>query len=257
MPRRTDTRDPATGRDHPVRAKATTTWQNNEVPVSVSRFTIAPVTNACLAAAVLAGLPLVSRAGEAEHRQFAVTVDGKPAGSYRLSFRAGDDGSQTISAAVEVRVRALLGSYTYTLYSTEVWKAGRLVSVTAASNDNGKKHAVRATAVADGLEVVVDGRARKARGAFLTSTGWREPAPSDPAPVWFDTEDGTETPVRVERRGPCNVTVGGTSVSARHYRLTGKDIDAEWWFDGAGRPVRQEMKWDGHQVVLQLTGVTR
>jgi hypothetical protein len=53
------------------------------------------------------------------------------------------------------------------------------------------------------------------------------------------------------------VTVAGRTVEARRVKVTGKDLDAVWWYDPAGRPVRQEMRWDGHRVVLELASITR
>jgi hypothetical protein len=49
--------------------------------------------------------------------------------------------------------------------------------------------------------------------------------------------------------------LGGKLIEGARFKLTGKDLAAEWWFDAAGRPIRQEMTWDGHKVVLELTGV--
>ncbi|HJZ55574.1 MAG TPA: DUF6134 family protein, partial [Gemmataceae bacterium] len=75
--------------------------------------------------------------------------------------------------------------------------------------------------------------------------------------VVLDTEDGSETLARLEPLPPARVTVGGAAIDAQRFRLSGKDLDAEWWFDPAGRPVRQQMKWDGHTVVLELSGISK
>src|SRR5262245_42155250 len=174
--------------------------QNEEGLMNRLRNRAGWVATGCVAACVLAVLSPATYGGEGEEREFAVTVDGKRAGSYRLAVHVRDDGTETVSAAAEVKIRTLLGSYTYTLRSLEVWKNGRLVSVTATSDDDGKKHTVKASAGDDALTIVVDGRSRTCRGDFLTSTGWRVPRTPDKsdAPLLLDTEDGTTTPVRVE-----------------------------------------------------------
>ena len=93
-------------------------------------------------------------------------------------------------------------------------------------------------------------------GDVLTSTGVRVPAGDKPRDaVLFDAEDGSETAVRVEPLGACRASLNGQVIEGTRYRLTGKDVAAEWWFDKNGRVIRQEMKWDGHKVVLELTGV--
>jgi Domain of unknown function (DUF6134) len=215
-------------------------------------------TAACVAAGILAILSAPVRGAETEEREFAVTVDSKGAGTFHLTARADDDGTETITATANVKISYLLGSYKYTLRSAEVWKRERLISLESSSNDDGKKHTVKASAANDLLTVMVDGQSRKIRGDAFTTTGWRLPTiDKSRASLLLDTEDGTDTPVRLEWVGQCDVEAAGTSVRAQHFRLTGKDVDVDWWFDGSGRPVRQEMKWDGHKVALQLTGVKR
>ena len=201
-----------------------------------------------LATVALAGAPT---AEADEVRTFAVTVDGKPGGAYTISTAA-KDGVETTTVVAEVRVKAALLTYTYELHSVEAWKDGRLASVEARSNDNGKKKSVTAAAGAGGLTVTVNKQTRKIAGDVLTATGVRAPA-GDKArdAVLFDAEDGSETAVRVEPLGACRVALNGQVIDGVRYKLTGKDVAAEWWFDRNGRVIRQEMKWDGHKVVLR------
>ena len=208
---------------------------------------------AALVAVALAGGP--GRAGADEVRTFAVTVDGKAGGTYTITTAA-KDGVETTTVAAEVKVKVALRTHVYELNSVEVWKDGRLASVDAKSNDDGKKRAVSAVAGERGLTVTVNGAARPAAGDVLTATGVRVPA-GDKArdAVLFDAEDGSETAVRVEPLGACKVTLNGQVVEGTRFKLTGKEVAAEWWFDKGGRVIRQEMKWDGHKVVLELTGV--
>jgi hypothetical protein len=46
-------------------------------------------------------------------------------------------------------------------------------------------------------------------------------------------------------------------VGGPRYRLTGRNLNAEWWFDDTGRPIRQTMKSDGHTVTLDLTEIRK
>jgi hypothetical protein len=72
-----------------------------------------------------------------------------------------------------------------------------------------------------------------------------------------DVEDGSVTAVRVEGPLPGRVNTAAGPIAADRYRLAGPGVESEWWFDAAGRPVRQEMKWEGRHVTLELTGVSR
>src|SRR5262249_41356761 len=150
------------------------------------------------------------------------------------------------AAVADVRVTSGLLSYTYKLQSLEVWRGGRLASVEAYADDDGKKHALKVAAAEGGLTLTADGKTRRGRADVLTTTGWRHPGPTGGPRevVVLDTEDGSETLARLEPLPPARVTVGGAAIDAQRFRLSGKDLDAEWWFDPAGRPVRQQMKWD-------------
>jgi hypothetical protein len=207
-----------------------------------------------LTAVAVAAAPAPVEADEV--RTFAVTVDGKPGGAYTISTAAAADGTETVTVAAAVKVKTALYTYTYELNSVEAWKGGRLVSLESRSNDDGKKRAVSAAAAAGGLTVTVNRETRKVGADVLTATGVRVPA-ADKArdAVLFDTEDGSETAVRVEPLGACRVTLNGRAIDGAKFKVTGKDVAAEWWFDTNGRVIRQEMKWDGHKVVLELTGV--
>ncbi len=194
-------------------------------------------------AALALACPASALAAEPEIRSFAVTVDGRPAGTFTMTARPGPDGTETVEMAADIRVRILAVKYTYELKSTEVWKGATLVSLDASCNDDGKRKQARAAN----------------RAGVLTSTGWREPArrdaPSQVAVV--DVDDGSESAARAEPHPASRVAVGGKAVEARRYKIKGSAIDAEWWFDADGCPVRQEMTSDGHKVVLTLTAVAR
>ncbi len=210
--------------------------------------------SAALTAAALVGAPALVEADEV--RTFAVSVDGKAGGSYTITTAAAADGTETVTVAAEVKVKVALYTYVYQLNSAEVWKNGQLVSLDAKSNDDGKKRTVSAAAGERGLTVTVNRETRKAAADVITATGVRVPA-ADKArdAILFDAEDGSETAVRVEPLGACKVTLNGQVIEGTRFRLTGKDVAAEWWFDKTGRAIRQEMKWDGRKVVLELTAV--
>ncbi|QJW99267.1 DUF6134 family protein [Frigoriglobus tundricola] len=210
--------------------------------------------SAAFTAAALAGAPALAEADEV--RTFAVTVDGKPGGTYTITTAAAADGTETITVAAEVKVKLALYTYVYQLNSAEVWKNGQLVSLDAKSNDDGKKRTVSAVAGDRGLTVTVNRESRKTGADLITATGVRAPA-ADKArdAVLFDAEDGSETAVRVDPLGACKVTLNGQVVEGTRFKLTGKDVAAEWWFDKTGRAIRQEMKWDGRKVVMELTAI--
>ncbi len=213
-----------------------------------------------LVCTALGGAPAELTAGGAgtDVRTFSVTVDGKAAGTYTLTVATDADGKETATAVSAVKIKQGLITYTYESKTVEVWKKGQLASMESTTNDNGKRLTAKAAA-ADG-KLLVSGAAgtRKLEPDALTTTGLRPPA-ADKArdAVLLDTEDGTDTAVRVEPLGACRVTVAGQTIEGTKFKLTGKNVASEWWYDKNGRVIRQEMKWDGHTVVFTATAVGR
>ncbi|MFM8271924.1 MAG: DUF6134 family protein [Gemmata sp.] len=183
-------------------------------------------------------------------------MNGKPGGTYTIATGTAADGTETVNVVAAVKVKVLVANYTYEFSSTETWKNGRLVALRSQSNDDGKRRAVTAAAAERGL-MVTAGKETKLVGAdVITSTGVRVLAGEKVRDVVvLDAEDGSETAARVEPLGACKVPLNGAVIEGTRFKLTGKDLAAEWWFDASGRVIRQEMKWDGHKVVLELTGV--
>jgi hypothetical protein len=130
-----------------------------------------------------------------------------------------------------------------------------VIAFESSTNDNGKRKTAKGTATADGLTMTGNGVVRAGRSDVLTTTGWVAPDAKRQDAILLDTEEGTQTAVKVQPLGACQVVVNGKAIDGQKYRLTGKDIDTEWWFDLDGRPIHQRMAWDGHKVVLDLTSV--
>src|SRR5262245_19594793 len=199
---------------------------------------------------ILLAVP-AARAADTEQRVFAVSVDGKAAGEYRTTVRADDDGTETVTCSAAVQVRHLLGQYRYSYQGTEVWKGGKLVRLDAASDDDGTRHVVRATAGSDGLRVTVDnGPARAAPAGVWPTTYGRLPAGGQGGQslTLLDVDTGKLLAARLEAVEPARLTVAGRRLDCTRYRVTGQ-AQAELWFDARGRLVREETVEDGHKTV--------
>ena len=208
------------------------------------------VSTAAVALSLAAGL----RGAGPEERQFAVTVDAKPAGTFLMRAAVAADGTETVQVRTDLTIKTILGSYAYSIRTIEVWKDDRLVKIDSAVNDDGKKSTVKGEADGRGTTIVAKGQSRLLSANAVTSTGWKVPKSVGAVQdvKLLDTEDGTETIVRMESLGTEKFRVGEAEVEVTHVRLTGKDTNYEWWTDPTGRPARQRMVWDGHTVVLQL-----
>jgi len=196
---------------------------------------------------------------ETEVRTFTVSINGKPAGSHKLAYRLDEAGAETIAVVSDVKAKVGPLNFTHTHRSVEVWKNGRVISLDASTNDDGKLKTVKAVVSTGGLLVTANGKTIQSRADVLTSTGWRFPGPAErPRYVMIlDTEDGTETVARLELQPAAPVGASAAPGETRRYRVTGKNLDMVWWYDKVGRPVHQETVWGGHKVVLDLISTTR
>jgi hypothetical protein len=201
----------------------------------------------------------VARAADAEQRVFAVSVDGKPAGEYRVAVRVADDGTETVNCTAAVQVRYLLGHYHYNYQGAEVWKGGRLVRLDADSDDDGTRNAVRAAVGANGLRITVNrGAAQSAPAGAWPTTYWRLPVGvrGGQSLTLLDVDTGKPLTARLDEVGPARLTAAGRPLDCTRYRVTGQ-AQAELWFDARGRLVREETVEDGHKTVLELKGLRR
>jgi hypothetical protein len=214
--------------------------------------------------AILAGTCLAmigaspASAGDVETRVFAVSVDGKPAGEFRLTIRTADDGTETALAVASVQVRFILGGYRYSYRGSEVWKAGRLHRFEAASEENGKKHAVRAVAAESSLQVTADGVTRTARPDLWPTSYWRMPdgAKVGQSLALLDADTGEEQPAKLDVVGATKTMVAGKMTDCTRLHVSGP-TPADLWYDARGRLVGQETIEDGHKTVLTLREILR
>lgn len=214
---------------------------------------------ACLAVAVCLGLAPLASAAETEVRDFRISVDGKPAGEYRLSVTRHDDGTLVQSGQADVRLRVLIKTYTYTYRGTETWTNGRLVKLDSTCNDDGKAFAVSAQAAEGKIKVRVNGVERTLPADAWTTSYWQLPAAAlrNRSLSILDVDCGEEIAGRLEYMGSQPVSAGGQSQHAARYRVSGGKLKAEVWYDSSDRLIRQESIEDGHKTVFELIRVRR
>jgi hypothetical protein len=212
----------------------------------------------CVAAASLMAAGAVARGADRETREFAVLVDGKPAGGASMTIERQDDGSTTVSCDTTVTVRVLIKKYVYTCQTREVWKEGRLQQLTGRCNDDGKQFQVTANAQDDGIHVRVNGREHTTRLDAWLSSYWTLPDRKirDQVVAVIDADNGRDMQVRIQNVGDAQIPVAGQLQNVQHYRLTGT-VQVDLWYDASERLVRESFVEDGHPTVLELARVRR
>ena len=192
-------------------------------------------------AASLAALTVVFGAGQAQAEILNYTVlrDGKTIGAHAVAID--QNGAETrVRVETDITVKVLfVNAYTFKHTSQETWADGRLVSITSTTQDDGTDKRLVARTEEGRLTVdsIVKGQERRqhADAATLPASLWNPATVKQNA--LLNTLDGEVMDITVEDLGNENLDVGGASLSAHHYALTG-ELTRELWFDAAGRLVR-------------------
>jgi hypothetical protein len=199
-------------------------------------------------------------AGEAETRTFIVSVDGKNAGNYTMTISAEKDGVVTMTGQADIKVRRLGGLYTYqySYAGEETWKDARLQRFASRCNDDGKEFEVSAASDGKELRLKVNGRESKASADCWLTTYWRLPDPAlrKGELALIDADTGRPMTAKLKHVANEKLTFAGQEINCAHYQLTG-GAEAELWFDGNERLVREEWLEDGHRTVLAIVRIAK
>lgn len=181
-------------------------------------------------------------------QRFTVLRNGDEIGSHVMDFKSDGDTTQ-IDIHTNITVKVLMISvYHFEHEDHEIWKNGRLVSLTTRTDDDGTAHQLSVSDDAGNLNIKGDGKP------------WTRPAPPEaiPGSVWnqavikqttiLNTLDGSPMEVKVVDAGPETVKVRNGTQRAEHYILSG-DLNRELWYDEKGDLVRMRFAAQDKSVI--------
>jgi len=192
-----------------------------------------------------------------ERLTFAAMRNGQEVGRHELSFKREGD-RLTVSVAIDL-IGRLLGIvvYRYSHRGQEIWQGDRIETLRTTTDANGRKLAVRGRQEAQRFLVEREtgssdqvGQQDQARPGAAVE---REAFPSDifPSSHWnirqveakrlLNTQYGTLSTVRIERKSIERVRTRSGEIEATRYAYTG-EVDKEQWFDARGRWVKTRFK---------------
>ena len=185
---------------------------------------------------------------------FAAVRNGQTIGHHILTFQK--NGTQLkVSTAIDLAVKFMgVTAYRYTHRAEEVWSGDTFQGLSAQTDDNGKKYAIRIQR--DGAALAVERNARRdalSPATFDRGLQWDDavrttlPPQLLPSTHWnirqvrqsalVNTQTGTEGRVQVAVLGRETIRTANASSEATRYRYTG-DLVMDQWFDDAGRWVK-------------------
>lgn len=205
----------------------------------------ATITSAIAAAVLLASAPVWAAP---RVQTYAILKDGEPIGTEEVRIEPQGDATR-VTVAATTRVKMLFLNFTYDHAREELWRGGRLESMTAKTNDDGTPHTLALARKGAGYALTVDGK-----------TG-EEPADALPLTLWtpdvlkhtrlLSVIDGKPYAVRVDTLGSETVQAGGKAVPAQHARISG-DVERDLWFAADGTLLKTQFKRSGYDIVYLL-----
>ena len=186
----------------------------------------------------------------AETLRFAVMRDGQQIGSNTIELRR--NGSETtVQMMTQVQVKiAFVTVYRFEQTETERWVGGKLMALSALTNDNGTMHRVKATRANDRLTIEADGKTTEVAGNTIPASLWN-PLLLEKT-VAFNPQDGKMMPIAVTDHGEDQLVVQGHAKRARHYVIN-STFPQDVWYGDARQLLKVELKGsDGSTIRYQL-----
>ncbi len=212
----------------------------------------------CLFCLICAAGPLW--ADDSEEREFSVFVDGKEAGTSRMTIIQKDDGTSYMSATVDVKFRHLLVvDYTVKAETQEWWKSGQLIAMKTKCSDNGKKSEVTAAVDNNMLRLRVNGLDRFIKNDSWTTSYWKlaDAKFHNKAIPIVECDTGKEYNCVLKYIDTQRLKIGNELQDCYHFRVSAAPGPVDLWYDKYHRIVRQEFTEQGHKTVVQLVHIKR
>lgn len=167
-------------------------------------------------------------AAASEKLAYDINRNGETIGRLTVLFSGNDAANRTVTSETRVVVKiAFVPVYRYSKDVSETYENGRLVRLDVSVDDNGAKTAF--TGRIEGDEMVInagDAIYRHPAGRMVSSY-WDPNTVNQSAMI--DSSVGDQDNVTVKNLGRKSLEIGGRTVMANHYRLTG-DIERELWY---------------------------
>ena len=170
---------------------------------------------------------------------FDVFRNGSPVGSHTVLFRETPEGlAVDIAFTVDITMLGLT-VYEYRYRSNALWRDGRLERITATVDDDGDKSEIRAVKDSGRFRIEAGSETEIADAPLFPTNHWNADVLTQSRVL--NTLTGSVADVTIAKVGQEKVTTERGPVAATHYSYSG-DVEADVWYDDAGRWVRLRFK---------------
>lgn len=153
-----------------------------------------------------------------------------------------------VDVTTDSQVSMLFFKYNYHHSHTEIWRDGKLDSYVADTNDDGEIHRIQAHRAGDSIVAIVDSKPEA-----------KLPDGAAPFSIWnqmdmkrtsvFSIIDLDSMAVRADDKGSERVSMGGATIPAEHYRMSGDEV-RDLWYGPDGNLLKTEFKHIGYHIAF-------
>ncbi len=196
------------------------------------------------ALAMAAGVP------ESGVLEFDILRNGAAIGRHVYRFeRRGGPLVVRIEAKIDYRF-AFIPLYLFRHEAREVWRDGRLIAMTAETDNNGNTYRIDVRPDGDKISVSVNGALLRVEAGIVPASLWNIALMK--RRVVLDPADGEVMAIDVAAAGEETIDVRGRTTVARRYVMTG-DFVRDLWYDRDGILLQVRFKGDdGSEIRYRL-----
>lgn len=199
------------------------------------------------AAIVAAGLLMASAAGaETTSFSYGIRKEGEPIGREQVRISP-QDGGAVVEVETRTRAKVLFLDFHYDHRRREEWRGNTLVRMVADTDDDGTRSHLEAVQADGGWQFTVNGQATHRPGDLLPLTLWGRSVVGKTD--LFSIIDAKPYRVKVVSLGTEPVLVGGKTVPAEHFRMTG-DVERDLWYGEDGYLLRAAFQRSGYAIEM-------
>lgn len=190
---------------------------------------------------------LPTAAGE---RRFSVLYAGDRIGAHTISYSAAT-GQTRITTEIDLVVKALFFTvFAYSHRSEEIWRDGRLMSLSSETVEDGETLHVAGAATLQGFRVVSKAGPFMAAPGALTSNSLWTPAVLEQDTV-IDAQYGGVIGVSARRIGDEEIVIAGDRIRATRYRFITPYLAGSIWYNESSQWVRGDFERDGSRILYR------
>ncbi|WP_431860556.1 DUF6134 family protein [Azospirillum sp.] len=188
------------------------------------------------------------QAAEPKVLTYSILMDGSPVGQEQVRVQPQGD-TVKVDVTASTRVKVLFLNFRYDHERQEVWRGGKLESMQARTDDDGKPHSIEMARKGDAWALTVDGKAATAVPTALPLTLWTPEVLK--RPTLLSVIDAQPYSVTSQALGTATVDLGTRKVEAQHHRISG-GVDRDLWYAADGTLLKAQFKRSGYDVVYLL-----